>query len=335
MGGNAIKDAVRLDKQYYGYVSDGTSSVLKKVFPDAKVDVIPSYEEKDSFGDLDILISGVPTDKLAEFCHKVLNATEVVVNGNVVSFGLEIHIRDKKREIFQIDLITMPEDTYEFALKYFAFNDLGNLIGQTAHGIGLKFGHDGLWYKYIVDTQLVDEICITQNFDEALEFLGYDSKRYYEGFNTLQDIFEYATSSQHFTTWNYLLENRNAAGRIRDKKRKTYMLFLDWLKDKHFRAVRNPRDTGMALIMEHMKFPETVKAYAIATLGFHRVSRVKKKINGELIREWTGLVDKELGSFFADYRTSFGDEYWTRIDSMTSEQVETDIKECYKLWSKQ
>src|SRR5579859_5325409 len=164
MGGNALKLAtVRLEKKYYEYVAQGTSDVLKQTFPKARVAVIPSYENKESFGDLDILISGVPMDKLREFAQVALQTPEMHQNGNVLSFGLDITALLMKKALFQVDFISMSEEDFEFALNYFAFNDLGNLIGQTAHGIGLKFGHDGLWYKYIVETQLVKEICITKD----------------------------------------------------------------------------------------------------------------------------------------------------------------------------
>jgi hypothetical protein len=330
MGGNAVSNAVRLEKQYYDFVADGTSTVLKEAFPEAIVSVIPAYREKESFGDLDILISGIDVGTLREFCEKVLNSPEVHTNSNVISFGLNITGLMFKRTIFQVDFITVPEEIHDFALKYFAFNDLGNLIGQTAHGIGLKFGHDGLWYKYIVDTQLVREICITQDFTEALEFLGYDPARYALGFDNLDAIFEYVITSPYFTTWNYLLENRNAVGRVRDKKRKTYMLFLDWLKGKTLNNERSPRDSGFIRILEKMEFPEAVKAYAIATMDYHRLNRVKKKINGTLISEWTGLTDRELGILFGNYRTLHGGLYWTTMDSMSAEEIEADVKKYFQ-----
>ena len=333
MGGNALKHAtIRLEKKYYEHVAQGTSDLLKQTFPKAKVAVIPSYGEKESFGDLDILISGVHIDKLLEFAEKPLQTPEWHKNGGVLSFGLDLTALLKKHAIFQVDFITVPEEDFDFALNYFAYNDLGNLIGQTAHGIGLKFGHDGLWYKYIVETQLVKEICITKDFTAALDILGYSLSDYRRGFRSLEDIFHYAASSEHFTTWNYQLENRNAVGRVRDKKRKTYMAFLEWMKDKELPFERKPRDYGLKLAAH--KIGDVAREFMYATLDYFQTERVKKKFNGQFVRTWTGLEGKELGGFMNNYRGEYHDLFVKKIESLTLEQVEADVKAEFEKWKK-
>ena len=331
MGGNAVSNAVRLEKKFYDYVADGTSTVLREAFPEAKIAVIPSYGQKESFGDLDILISGVDVGTLREFCSNALNSQEIHINGGVISFGLEITALLMKHAIFQVDFITVPEEDFDFALKYFAFNDLGNLIGQTAHGIGLKFGHDGLWYKYIVDTQLVKEICITKNFEEALGLLDYSYKRYCNGFDSLEDIFEYVTDSKYFTKWNYRLENRNHVGRIRDRKRKTYMDFLAWMESKDLNEERAPRDHGFLMVAEEL--PDIAMEFIHATFDYFRKERVKRWFNGELINEWTLLKGKELGGFMADYKGSDKEEFLSKIEKLGSaEAVKQDVLAFYREW---
>lgn len=333
MGGNALKlETVRLEKKYYDHVAAGTAEVLQTAFPKAKVAVIPSYGEKESFGDLDVLISGIPMDKLREFVTQKLNSPEYFQNGNVLSFGLEITALLMKRAIFQIDFITIPEEDFDFALNYFAYNDLGNLIGQTAHGIGLKFGHDGLWYKYIIETQLVKEICITKDFDTALRILGYSVSDYKRGFQTLEDIFTYAVSSENFSTWNYQLENRNHVGRIRDKKRKTYMAFLEWMEDRDLPGERRDRDLG--LVLADYNVPAVSFEFMITTLNHFKVERVKKKFSGEKVSEWTGLTGKELGQFMSEYRGLDRELFINQMDLTPTDKVEKEVKEFFEKWSK-
>lgn len=332
MGGNAISNAVRLEKKYYNHVSEGMETVLKQAFPNAQIKVIPSYEAKESFGDLDILVSGVDIGTLREFCAKELNSKEIHTNGNVISFALELTALLMKEAVFQVDLIKVPEEDFDFAFHYFAYNDLGNLIGQTAHGMGLKFGHDGLWYKYIVETQLVKEILITKNFATALHILGYSWTDYSRGFRSLEDIFHYAVSSEFFTTWNYQLENRNAVGRIRDKKRKTYMAFLDWMKDKNLPSERGPKDLGLKLAA-HRDIGVSLQ-FMYATLDYFQMKRVSVKFNGFNVGTWTGLTGKELGGFMSDYRGEDRDSFMKKMDSMTFDQIEADVKQFYEKWRK-
>ncbi|MFX7063789.1 hypothetical protein ABTH87_19220, partial [Acinetobacter baumannii] len=82
---------------------------------------------------------------------------------------------------FQVDLIKTANTSFDFAARYFGLNDFGNLIGRIAHQFGAKFGHLGLLYP-IRDVRnnshLIAEICITSDFSEALDLLGYDAARY-------------------------------------------------------------------------------------------------------------------------------------------------------------
>lgn len=335
MGGNALKmlKTVRLDKEHYEYVSQGMVEILKQTFPKARIEVIPAYASKKSFGDLDILISGVTMDKLLKFATESLKTPQYYQNGGVLSIGVDVTALLKSYGWFQVDFITVPEEDFNFALNYFAYNDLGNLIGQTAHGIGLKFGHDGLWYKYIVDTQLVKEICITKDFATALDVLGYSYHEYLKGFSTLEDIFYYAVASPHFTTWNYQLENRNHVSRIRDKKRKTYMEFLEWMKDKKLPSERAPRDHGIRIAASKMR--NVALEFMDATFEYFRVQRIKAKFNGELVGEITGLTGKELGGFITAYRGEDKVAFTAKVDSMDAESLKQDILQFFNQRSKE
>jgi hypothetical protein len=326
MGGNAIKKVRvdRLEKVAYDHVSQGMFDTLKTAFPDATVHVIPAYKNKDSFGDLDVLISGVESEKLQEFCQLALRTEEMHVNGNVISFALEMTAYFMKKSYFQVDFIIVPEETHDFALNYFSYNDLGNFIGQTARGIGLKFGHNGLFYKYIVGTQLIREIYITTDFSEALKILCYDSEEYSKGFDDLEDVFKYASTSLYFSTWNYELENRNAVSRVRDRKRKTYIEFTEWFKEKGFNRYKIDSNIGLELALKN---PEFCLEYAKATAEYHRVNRVKEKFNGAAIQALTGYTGKDLGEFMQEYREKFGsiDTFFRKVDNMKSDELAEDI----------
>lgn len=105
-----------------------------------KPESVMSYATKVDFGDLDVLIEGGagydPTT-----IAKMLQATEVVRNGDVTSIGVKVD-----EGIFQVDLIKTPKESFDFTARYFGFNDFGNLVGRIAHKFGAKFGHLGLLY---------------------------------------------------------------------------------------------------------------------------------------------------------------------------------------------
>lgn len=154
MGGNALKTVTtrRVDAAEYHKIKDEVVGMLRGMFPGHGIEAIPAYRKKADFGDLDVLVEYFPNPDSPEAdirhrfrgeLRKHFKAEEIVSNGPVYSFAW----RD-----FQVDLILAPTDEFEMSLNYFAWNDLGNLIGRVAHKMGLKYGHDGLCLPFRVDT---------------------------------------------------------------------------------------------------------------------------------------------------------------------------------------
>lgn len=195
------------------------------------VDVIKSYSAKDSFGDLDIVASkNSKSNEAIQAVFEALSATHISRNSDVISYRVPVEDNTKwfgSTSFFQVDLIFIDEEDLEFAKNYFAFNDLGNLIGRIAHAMGFKFGHEGLWYVVRKGTHVLENIKVSSNFGASLTFLGFDAERYLEGFETAEDIYRYVADSAFFNPDIFLLHNRNHAARTRDSKRKTYTGFLE------------------------------------------------------------------------------------------------------------
>lgn len=316
MGGNALSvTTTRLPAKLYGMTADYVMSKLDAAFFDRRKAVIPSYASKPDFGDMDILVAG--GEGYDPHCAAaVLGATEVVRNGDVTSLGLPV-----KEGVFQIDLIKVPSESFDFALRYFAMNDLGNLLGRIAHKAGFKLGHLGLLYP-LRDKENADhviaELVVTKNWDEALNLLGYDpavyKKGFEGGFHQLVDIFNFVVSSPCCNKDIYLLENRNAKARERDRKRKTYMAFLDWLDTVPRNAMPNydwsdKEHVRQAFLGGALKRFHIFHASYLQTLDDWRVEQAcRAKFNGRLVGEITGLTGKELGALIQRVRESFEDK---------------------------
>ena len=240
MGGSAMKNygVERLSKNQYNEVLSALTITLPY-----KTVAIPSYRSKDSFGDCDLLTTS--TDEAFE---KSLSKDFALLgkkkNGSVTSYALKYGSFPP----FQFDLIKAKEDSYEFNYNYLSYNDLGNLIGRVAAAFGFKFAHDGLyilaWYSHKGEERSVGRVkengktndhaeykmekLFISNFDEALEFLGFDSSRFAQGFDTIDDILDYVASSKYFCRDFFLFENRNHDQRKRDVKRPTYTKALEY-----------------------------------------------------------------------------------------------------------
>ncbi len=313
MGGNALKNTPtrRLDRHDFEKVSRTVVDGLRAALPGARVDVIPAYASKADFGDLDLLLSAEHVaaaggwSRLQELATTLFNATEQFKNGDVLSFDFR-ESKQQREPGFQVDLIAQASVSYDYALGYFSFNDLGNLVGRTAHRAGLAHRHDGLCYYIREGDYLFRDIVLTRDYDEALAFLGYAPQRFREGFDTLEDIFRYVAGSAFFNRDIFLLENRNNQSRVRDRKRKTYTSFLAWCEaHPELPAYVYPPDKRAWLPRIAAHFPGFQPAYdqAMSDLAVQR--QVKARFNGAWVSALTGLQGKALGLLMKHIKDSF------------------------------
>lgn len=322
MGGNALSQtSIRLPAGRYHVLEKEIVHKLAQALPGRRVEAILAYAQKPDFGDMDVLIeSGPEYDPYA--LAAALQATEVVRNSDVTSIGVQL-----EDGVFQVDLIKTRGEVFDFASRYFSFNDMGNLLGRVAHKAGAKFGHAGLNYPLRDeenDAHMFAEVMITSDFAQALNLLGYDASNYERrrqarDFANLEEIFRYVVSSPYVNQAIYLLENVNHKARIRDIKRPTYTKFLQWLQEQ-------PQDSIPAfpwgephteqrqaqrqdfLRRAFMLCPDFEARYQAAFDALQRSKRVRQRLNGKLASEVTGLRGKELGEMLRNLRTSFASE---------------------------
>ena len=279
MGGNATVQfgTKRISKQEYQSAYHSICDLMSSAFPADDHDVqygdIPYFADKSDFGDMDFLSTVPPqffeqlieTDLAKEIGFEVVGK---VKNGGVTSYALQYSDSNAANVLepfsFQFDYIFSQPQDYQFTRNYFSYNDLGNLIGRVAAAYGYKFGFDGLFKKTFLDqdNRVLElsypitkhnmlpynhkiETVLTKNYDEALEFLGFDVERYHKGFNSKQEIFEFVCSSKFFDPSYFALENRNHYQRVRDMKRTTYSEFLDYVS-----ALKPDVDVSLAGLSE-------------------------------------------------------------------------------------
>lgn len=298
MGGNALKNTETRryeSEEYYNLVEE----VINKfdIFLYNRVEVIQSYNNKESFGDMDILYSTYDDNPISKSCFRQLfQPNELVQNTNVISL-------DYKQ--FQIDFIHVSKEEFDYALNYFGNNDLGNLIGKIARQFGLKHGHNGLFLPLRDGNNMFAEVILTLDYNKSLEFLGLDVDRYKQGFNELSDIFEFVSKSPYFNPDKYKLENLSNKGRVRDKKRTTYQEFLKYCETLTGEYWISNEDK--TVYFEHIFFyyPEAYEDYKIQMARLAMVKYSKEKFNGDIVSNLTGLTDKDLGKFMSYIKDDF------------------------------
>lgn len=336
MGGNALKTCItrRYNADEYYAIEDDVVCKLHNLFPTSDISPIKAYAKKESFGDLDVLIVSdkLPVDWVDMVVNK-FDTKESVKNGNVLSF---------EYRQFQVDLIVTPSEEFQSSVSYFAYNDLGNLLGRVAHSMGLKLGHDGLSYNWRIDTYQFKNIVLLTDFKDILPVLGYSYERYAEGFDTLEDIFKFVVSSDFFNKDIYLLNNRNHTSRIRDAKRKTYMDFLTWLENYEEKDSQKSngaiikeygKDTWLPYLFDNIEgFKET---YDEVMVEWNQAVLFKSKYNGGLVMQWTGLSCRELGDFMKWHKSNYGERFTRDVCAINPELIQRWVEHYFKLYREQ
>lgn len=323
MGGNiftATHPTVRLDREDM----EGVSARLHKIFDLVKLYDIPSFSEKDSFGDLDMVAI---TNEFQLYNN--LKADDYIVskNGNVVSMLMPVGHRTTP-EFFQCDIICFPtEEEAKTAVNYFAYNDLGNLIGRLYHSIGFKYGHDGLSYVRRDGNYQVYTMPVSTNIYKILSFIGLCPEKFQSGFKTLEEIFEFVASSPYYHPSIYLLENRNHTSRVRDRKRKTYMEFLKWSEThpKMLSVYHKPNKEDY--LFDCLQYFRATDQYGIEEKKYEEKKICKALLNGDIVREITGLEGVELGKFMKEVRDFLPDHVLIQYNHKPE-----DVKAFIEMW---
>ena len=293
MGGNATKHfgTQRVNKQQFAQCCNMLNNMLQQYVIEQNLQtkekfcVIESYHDKQDFGDIDFL-STIDRQIFEKLVEKTENIN-IVAKAEQFSYAIEFKLASDELVFVQVDYIKSNLEDFDFSKNFFAFNDLGNLIGRIAAQAGFSFGFDGLKRKIYVDnrgdiindlysneisvTSLVENarlfknelnrailktsIIVTKDFDNALKFLGFDVERFKQGFNNMNEVFEFVVSSTFFNKDAFLFENRNHKARARDKKRSNYLAALEYFKNK--------KDRKKQLSLSHMEkeFPNFKTEY--------------------------------------------------------------------------
>lgn len=222
MGGNALSPGKvrRHSKDEYTTKSSLVLKKLKEEFP--MVEIPPHIRNKESFGDLDVVVAGEVELFSDKTMREMFGCSEIVRNGNVISFDFQE---------LQVDLIFVPKHIFKISVSYFSWGDCSNLIGRVARHLhkDLKFGSDGL--SFVVSdpktNHKIDTIYLSQDMHFILLFLGFGPE-WLDGFDTEEQVFKYIMDCEFFDPTTFFLHNRNHVDRVRDRKRRMYRAAVDY-----------------------------------------------------------------------------------------------------------
>lgn len=229
MGGRALNNygitTVRKTTDEFNRIAD---NITQKINHDLGIEtsIVKCYHNKETHGDLDILlkIDNIIYNKnvnLKEYVKNTFNPNAIHNNGGVFSFDYDQ---------FQIDFIPIKESNWETAKVYFSYDPLGNAMGKTFHKLNLSYGWDGLKYKYRnFNGRNSHNILISKNPQKIFEFGGYNYNRYLNGFDDIEEIFDFIIDGEYFNSDIFRMENLKHIDKKEIGKENHIMNFLNIL----------------------------------------------------------------------------------------------------------
>lgn len=343
MGGNALKEhgARRVTAAEAKEVSAKVCAAIDEIFLehgfDHKCQMIEAYRQKVDYGDLDILVMeeafrSIGLREVAAALEVKLGVTMPYYHHNPSATNISVGY-PLEDGCLQIDLIFAEAKYFDFATRYFAWNDLGNLMTVLAKRMDkLKFGHNGLTSVFKEGGHLLGNVTFTYDFDAALEFLGYDAERHRRGFDTLEEIYEFAASSPYYNSDLYLLENLNHVARTRNRKRSTYGGFLVWAEQAVLPQYEWPKH-GQWVEKALEVFPQASVELRLLSEQERKRKEVRRIFNGLMVSTLTGLQGENLGIFMEAFKKFSGEaSFFDFVLDQPREELESKILTFYDMY---
>jgi hypothetical protein len=325
MGGNLLKTwnlpEKRIPTDEYNRIKD---ELLNKFRKDYSVNrptsgcwavVAPCVRNKETHGDLDIIIGKYEEKDInvlwkgeqdfgkyleKEFGYKPFK------NSNVYSFPYDG---------FQVDVTFHPHLDFQMSVDYSSWGDLGNIMGRVFHKMGLHFGHSGLsfWIRQgLFDDNLqwsdsdhiYEKVVLTRCMKDICHIGGFDYYRWYKGFDTEQEAFDFVIDSKYFNKELFELENLNHTNRTRNRKRGMYMRFVEYVanSNKVGEPFRSKHEYSLLMQGRFSHLQHTINRFRY----LYEVDKViKEKVNGKLVMEWLNLSESDgklVGTIMSEIR---------------------------------
>ncbi|MFN0201328.1 MAG: hypothetical protein ACKVTZ_07395 [Bacteroidia bacterium] len=295
MGGNAIKMSRRYAAAEYYVAQKEIENILKQA--NVCYYFVRPYSQKDSFGDMDILIQ---KEEDAHYRNKIVQLfsyQEIHKSGDVWSINYEK---------LQVDFIFVNKREWELSKYFFDFNDLGALVGKIARFHKLKFGFQGLEFELYYREKKA-EFLISLEPEKIFDFLGFDVARYQQGFETLEEVFQYVVDSRYYNhaTFEKVLEKEGQ--RTTDTQRPSYQRFLKYIENHRVELQRPDVEDVLQRVDAYFDTNlQTQIAEKKAEIDLDIL--VHEKFNGHHVIAHLGLEGKELGATMQKFHASFADK---------------------------
>ncbi|KAI9822665.1 MAG: hypothetical protein M1827_000384 [Pycnora praestabilis] len=237
MGGSAFAHCSpplrieRLPPTLYISLRDRYVQLLARFY--AKAVTPMEAPEKDSHGDIDILVSSPRFEFTKDTLAESLQAKQYIKGGLLTSFAIPLLDLGFDDACFQLDVNVCNKDNLDWQWFTHSHGDLWNILGSTIRKFGLTANDEGLHLRVAEieeSNRKASFLFLTSDPGTTLKFLGLDEGAFWKGFKTVEQLFRYAAGSRFLRPESYKKEDLKHNDRQRMRQRPIYRRFVEeWL----------------------------------------------------------------------------------------------------------
>lgn len=262
MGGAAFPalDVLRLSHDEWSHLCDEIISALKVHFTDvACPEPAPG---KVDHGDLDILVCNPKAELAQDTVLKAISAAYSTTPGVTTSYAVPFPGKDGKYA--QVDVQHCKNGYLNWNLWCSAYGDLVQILGVLNRKIGLTINDKGLNLRveeWEATNRNLSMVFLTKEPCKVMEFLGLDSQKWRQGFNTQDEIFSWCSMGRFYSRpVKKMIET--AGDRARLKKRPMFSTYLEVWVPEHPEAWQDRKTWPRKRVLEEaIKYFQKEKEY--------------------------------------------------------------------------
>ena len=315
MGGNVFTQDFKVLPLQLDSLSSFTENI-KHILDEFKlVYKFPKYfRNKVTFNDLDIICdftNAISKTEMIDYCAG--RNIPIQVNSPAVSMLIDNH---------QVDLIETVN--YDFSSFLIDYGDtivyIKRLLKNLNHDLTLNT--KGLEYKVRFKSTLVT-VFITDDVYYILNLLDLDYQTYLNGFDSVNDVFEWIYRSKYFNSETMSIKNCNSRTRQRLNKRPSTKLFEEFLENK-------PKKIQEQFDLE-IELPLVIDQGKTILNELQFRSDLKAKLNGRVVLKlFPDFPVMALKAFLRNTIT----KYQTDLLTYTQDQLNTMVTDEVHLYLK-
>lgn len=356
----------RMSKAEYAHLKSTYLTRLQAYFPENTVSVLVEAPEKVDYGDIDFIICSEERVDTVHLARKV-GATGVICNSSGkfqrCSLGVPMDGSRSSKDVLiykhvlsnnpkktqpssdltneayaQIDIEVLPPEEFHWHDFYCSYGDLGGLLGNIVRNLGFTVSDRGLVLrlkelddaKALKIGQVADKdgmLCLSNEPDRILTFLGMSPERYKEGFTTIESLYEWLAECR-LISMKLIRKKRDISRERQREKRNLYSTFFqEWLpkrlgvdesdsddEKQPKEGSNNGGDTGDSLPDRQQLRDEAVTFFGKQnefckmheTLRFSICNLTAERLLKPIIAEHSGTKDKKLAEIVRAFRRWVG-----------------------------